>query len=225
MSIKLIVGLGNPGSRYEDTRHNAGFWLADEIVRQFGDGFRSNAKLAGDIAEASVANRRVRLLKPETFVNASGQSVGQAARYFGIEAQEILVAHDELDLAPGSARLKCGGGHGGHNGLRDIIPHLGSPDFYRLRIGVGHPGSRNAVTGWVLSRPGREEAMAINEAIERIVGILPDLAGGEIERATKALHSADPAKQKPEKKPMDDHDQLQGDQPQDGPEEDQNDGV
>jgi len=153
MSIKLIVGLGNPGQKYEGTRHNAGFWAVDAIAATLAGHWAEERKFRGAVSRVMVDGVDVRLLRPVTFMNRSGQSVGPLAQFFKIAPEEILVIHDELDLPPGRMRLKCGGGHGGHNGLKDIQAALGSADFWRLRIGVGHPGHRDAVVGYVLT-PG-----------------------------------------------------------------------
>lgn len=154
VDIDLIVGLGNPGSKYEQTRHNAGFWFVEEIARLKGAHFRPEAKFSGDVCKVVLEGRDIWLLKPNTFMNLSGQSVNKLASFYKIPKDNILVAHDELDLDPGVVRLKTGGGHGGHNGLRDIINHLGK-EFQRLRIGIGHPGSRDDVVDYVLHRASK----------------------------------------------------------------------
>ena len=187
-AIRLIVGLGNPGSRYEDTRHNAGFWFVDRVARRMHASFRKEARFFGDMADLRVAGALIRLLKPTTYMNESGRCVGAVARYFDLEPGAILVAHDEIDLPPGTVRLKRGGGHGGHNGLRDIIPQLGGPGFARLRIGVGHPGSKEQVIGYVLSRAGRDEQRAIDDAIERAANRFEDMVELGLERVMTELH-------------------------------------
>jgi len=186
--IRLIAGLGNPGPRYEQTRHNAGFWFVDRVAARHPAAWRANARLFGETAECRVDGQAVRLLKPATYMNESGRSVGAAARYFGLAPEQVLVAHDEIDLPPGTVRLKRGGGHGGHNGLRDVIPQLGGAGFARLRIGVGHPGSREQVIGYVLSRPGREERALIEDAVERAAQRFDDLIRDGLERVMNELH-------------------------------------
>ncbi len=176
--IRLIVGLGNPGSEYEWTRHNAGCWYVDEIARRYGAPFKLEKRFSGQLSRIRVGGRECLLLKPTTFMNRSGQSVSALAAYFKIDQREMLVAHDELDLPAGEVRLKQGGGHAGHNGLRDVMPALGSRDFWRLRIGIDHPGDRNRVVAYVLSRPGRDEARALGEALDRAADCLDDLLDG-----------------------------------------------
>lgn len=187
-SIRLIVGLGNPGPQYELTRHNVGFWLVDRLAAREGVVFRHEAKLHGSLCRVTLAGQDLRLLKPTTFMNRSGQSVSATARYFAISPEQILVAHDELDLPPGAVRLKHGGGHAGHNGLRDSIQRLGSRDFWRLRIGIGHPGDKAQVIGYVLDRAPRGEEAAIRDAIEKAEGSLQDLIEGGFQRAMNRLH-------------------------------------
>lgn len=191
-SLEAIVGLGNPGPRYEETRHNAGFWFADALARRCGAHFRSDNKSHGDLTRISVDGADVWLLKPATWMNHSGRSVASLVNYYRLQPDQVLVAYDELDLPPGTVKLKTGGGHGGHNGLRDTISALGSPDFHRLRIGIGHPGDRDLVTPWVLSRPNREDRGAILDAIDRAIEVTPLLAGGDFPEATKRLHTRDP---------------------------------
>ena len=188
VNIDLIVGLGNPGAQYEQTRHNAGFWFVDEIARLKGAHFRPEAKFSGDVCKVAVEGRDIWLLKPDTFMNRSGQAVQKLASFYKIPVDQILVAHDELDLEPGTARLKTAGGHGGHNGLRDTIAHLGK-DFQRLRIGIGHPGHRDQVTDYVLHRASKEEQIAIDNAIDDALRVLPLLAEGSWEKAVHRLHS------------------------------------
>jgi len=186
----LIAGLGNPGLKYERTRHNAGFWFLDAMDREDRLSFRANRKLHGGLAKQVWRGSDTIVLRPDTFMNHSGQAVRAAADYYSIPLDRILVAYDDLDLPPGTVRLKHGGGHGGHNGLRSLFQHLGKPDFWRLRIGIGHPGTREAVLSWVLGRARAEDERAIEDGIERSVSILPDLLDGHIERAQQALHSA-----------------------------------
>jgi len=187
-AIKLIVGLGNPGKEYEATRHNAGFWWVDELAR--GCSFKADSKFHGLIAKANLHGHEVFLLKPQTFMNLSGRAVGAVAQFYKIEPSQILVVHDELDLPPGTAKLKQGGGHGGHNGLKDIIAHLGSKDFWRLRIGVGHPGDRAEVVNFVLNVPRKEEQVLIDAAVQRAQDVAPLIIEGKLEAAMLKLHSS-----------------------------------
>ncbi len=187
-TLKLIVGLGNPGSRYEHTRHNAGFWFADLLAQRTDVRFATEARYQGELARTMLVGAEVRLLKPATFMNLSGQSVGAVARFFKLEPSQILVAHDELDLPPGTARLKLGGGHGGHNGLRDLIRHLGA-EFWRLRIGIGHPGHRDDVTDFVLTRAPVEEQALIGDALNDAADAIEKMLAQGAERAMHQLHS------------------------------------
>ncbi len=186
-AVRLIVGLGNPGPRYEETRHNAGFWFADEIARRNGALFRSEAKFHGALCKASVGGAEVLVLKPDTFMNRSGQAIGAVCRFYKIPAEAVLVAHDELDIPAGSVRLKRGGGHGGHNGLRDTIRHLGR-EFLRLRLGIDHPGHRDGVVDYVLTRPAPAEREGIEAAIDEAVDSLPQIVSGELDKAMNRLH-------------------------------------
>ena len=186
-AIELVVGLGNPGPRYDQTRHNAGFWFVDALAREAGCTLRKEARFHGELGRCRIGND-VRLLKPDTFMNRSGQSVAAVARYFGVDVERILVVHDDLDLAPGVVRLKRGGGHGGHNGLRDLIAHLGSRAFLRLRLGIGHPGHRDEVVDYVLSRPRPEEREAIETGIRRALEVMPLVVEGRLEAAMNVLH-------------------------------------
>jgi PTH1 family peptidyl-tRNA hydrolase len=188
-SIRLIVGLGNPGREYETTRHNAGFWWADEFARQHGLGFRNEAKFHGLVARGMLHGHELFLLKPQTFMNVSGRAVGALAQFYKVPPNEILVVHDELDLPPGAARLKLGGGHGGHNGLKDIIAHLGTRDFWRLRLGIGHPGERGEVVNFVLNDPCREERELIDAAMQRGLEVAHLIVEGKTEAAMLKLHS------------------------------------
>ena len=188
-AIQLIVGLGNPGPKYEQTRHNVGFWFVDDLARQLGIGLRAEGKFQGETGKASLNGREIRLLKPTTYMNNSGQSVGSLAHFYRIPAEAILVVHDELDLPCGVARLKKGGGHGGHNGLRDIIAHLGTKEFRRLRIGIDHPRNSREVVNYVLKPPSREQREDIERALADADAVLSQLVAGEIERAMHALHS------------------------------------
>lgn len=187
--LRLIVGLGNPGADYTRTRHNAGFWFIDALAEQLGARFGLESKLFGETAKADVAGQSVWLLKPATFMNHSGKSVSAALRYYKIEPEQALLAHDELDLAPGVARLKFDGGHGGQNGLRDTITHLGHGRFHRLRVGIGHPGHKDRVTSWVLGRPGKDDELAILSAIDDAVSVMPLAVAGEFNEAMKRLHT------------------------------------
>jgi PTH1 family peptidyl-tRNA hydrolase len=187
--IKLIVGLGNPGREYEATRHNAGFWWVDELARTHNANFKADSKFHGLVARASLHGHEVHLLKPQTFMNASGRGVIALALFYKILPDQILVVHDELDLPPGSAKLKLGGGHGGHNGLKDIIAHLGTKDFWRLRVGIGHPGDRAEVVNFVLNAPRKEEQVLIDEALQRALDVAAPIIEGKMEAAMLKLHS------------------------------------
>jgi PTH1 family peptidyl-tRNA hydrolase len=186
--IQLIVGLGNPGREYEDTRHNAGAWLVERLARSSGCALAPEAKFHGLTGRTRAAGHDVRLLIPTTFMNLSGQAVAALVNFYKIPVDAILVAHDELDLPPGSARLKQGGSGGG-NGVRDIIARLGSNNFHRLRIGIGHPGSADKVTGYVLNKPSGDDRIAIDRAIDAALDVLPLLLKGEMPRAINKLHS------------------------------------
>ncbi len=187
--IKLVVGLGNPGSEYSKTRHNAGFWFVDELAGRFNCRFSAESRFHGETARIASAGVDCRLLKPLTFMNESGRAVQAMLDYFKINSDEILVAHDEIDLESGIVRLKCGGGHGGHNGLRDIFSKTGEKNFLRLRIGVGHPGSKDAVTPHVLGNPGSEDKKLIDMAIDDAVSAMPLVFNGDIQQAMNALHT------------------------------------
>ncbi len=188
--MRLIVGLGNPGQEYEDTRHNAGYWLLDRIARACEVVFRPANRFHGDMTPVRVGNDDVWLLKPTTFMNASGRAVDAVMRFYRIAPEQVLVVHDDLDLLPGQVRLKKGGGAGGHNGLKDTISVLGSADFLRLRIGIGHPGQRDDVVNYVLHRPSEDEQDAINEALVRSVAVLPQLLEGKTQAAMMNLHTS-----------------------------------
>ena len=195
--IKLLVGLGNPGPEYESTRHNAGFWWIDAVARALGAHLALERGFHGLVARASVQGRGVWLLQPQTFMNLSGRSVAALARFYKIAPEEILVVHDELDLPPGQAKLKQGGGHGGHNGLRDIHAQLGSADYWRLRLGIGHPGAKSEVVGWVLKKPPLDDRIAIDQAIDRSATALAPLSAGDMAQATLLIHTAKPPRPKP----------------------------
>ena len=189
-TIQLVAGLGNPGAKYEQTRHNAGFWFVDEVARRFNALFKSESKYKSEVARCTIAGNDCRLQKPMDFMNRSGLRVASLAAFYQIPRNSILIVHDDLDLSPGTIKLKRGGGHGGHNGLRDLIPHLGGNDFLRLRIGIGHPGHRDDVVGYVLKHASRDEQTAIDQAIEEAVKLLPDIVDGNLDKAMKALHTA-----------------------------------
>lgn len=189
-SVKLIVGLANPGSEYANTRHNAGAWLIEMIAKRHNTPLKPDSKFFGLTATVTIKNQDVRLLIPTTYMNLSGKSVASLANFFKIEPEEILVAHDELDLPPGVAKIKLGGGHGGHNGLKDIIKHLSnSQNFYRLRIGIGHPGSREKVVGWVLSKPPASDLSSIEQAIDEAERCVDIWLGDSLSNAQQRLHS------------------------------------
>lgn len=190
--IRLIVGLGNPGAEYEDTRHNAGFWLVDALARQHQGHLRQENKFHGNVARVQIKGQEAWLLQPLTYMNRSGQAVAALMRFYKIAPAEMLVAHDELDIEPGTAKLKQGGGAAGHNGLKDIITALGTQDFWRLRIGIGHPrtlGLRQDVADFVLHRPSSEHQTAIEASLKVCTEITPLLCAGEFARATMQLHT------------------------------------
>lgn len=186
--IALIVGLGNPGKEYEATRHNAGFWFVDALARQQRANFKPEKKFHGQLARFQHEGQDVWLLKPETFMNLSGQAVQAVCQFYKIPITEVLVVHDDLDLPPGTARLKKAGGHGGHNGLRDIMARLGK-DFYRLRLGIGHPGDKNRVTGHVLKKATVDDTQLIEQAIDDALRVLPEILEGDFAKAMNRLHS------------------------------------
>ncbi len=197
--IRLIVGLGNPGAEYATTRHNAGFWLVDAIAQQKSTSLRHEARFHGAVARVHLYGNEVWLLEPSTFMNRSGLAVGALSRFYKIAANEVLVVHDELDLSPGTAKLKLGGGSGGHNGLKDIDAHLSTQKYWRLRLGIGHPrnmlpaGSQAKadVSHFVLKPPPKEEQTLIDIAIERSLDVLPLIIDEEMERAMRQLHRSD----------------------------------
>jgi PTH1 family peptidyl-tRNA hydrolase len=195
--IQLFVGLGNPGPEYEFTRHNAGFWWLDAVARELKASLAMDKTYHGLVARVTVKGQAVWLLKPQTFMNLSGKSVAALARFFKIEPQEILVAHDELDIAPGEAKLKLGGSHAGHNGLRDIHAQLGTDDYWRLRMGVGHPGSKSEVINWVLKKPSLDHRLAMDQCIARAITALPHLLAGDMDKATLLIHTSKPPRPKP----------------------------
>ena len=187
--IRLIVGLGNPGPEHARTRHNAGFRFVDTLAEQQGERFGLESKLFGETARVVIAGQPIWLLKPATYMNLSGKSVAAALRYWKIAPEEALLAHDELDLAPGTARLKFDGGHGGQNGLRDTIQLLGHGKFHRLRIGIGHPGHKDRVTSWVLGKPGKDDEILIGRAVDDAISVLPLVVAGDFNEAMKRLHT------------------------------------
>ncbi len=200
MPIKLIVGLGNPGSEYAKTRHNAGFWWIDELCANEKISLKLEKKFSGNVARMSRGGEDIWLLQPITFMNVSGKAVQALANFYKIQPSEILVVYDELDLLPGTVKMKQGGS-GSHNGIRDIVAQLGSTDFWRLRIGIGHPGSREAVIGYVLQAPRSEEREAIEESITRSLKIFPDIARGDLQASmlklnTRPKSDADPKEEK-----------------------------
>jgi len=192
----LIIGLGNPGPKYSQTRHNAGFWFLDALHKEARAGgvdvvFRSQSKVSAEICRIRFHGKDCIFAKPTVFMNHSGQAVRALVDYYNISVENLLVAYDDLDLPPGTIRLKKGGGHGGHNGMRDIFRHFDNTDFMRLRIGIGHPGFKDAVTGYVLSRPTADEEMRIMHSIGDAVAVMPDLLAGNVSKATKDLHTVD----------------------------------
>jgi peptidyl-tRNA hydrolase, PTH1 family len=186
--IRLIVGLGNPGDKYENTRHNAGFWLVDLIAQQTNSPLSTDAKLFGIVGKLAPHSDKW-LLKPTTFMNASGKAVAALANYYKILPEEILVVHDELDLPVGQAKLKLGGGHGGHNGLRDIHAALGTPNYWRLRIGIGHPGEKSEVVNYVLKAPSKDEQSAIDDSIYQSSQVINEIISGAFDSAMLKLHT------------------------------------
>lgn len=195
--IKLFVGLGNPGPEYEATRHNAGFWWIDALSRELKTPLSLDKNYHGQVARTTLNGQTVWLLKPLTFMNLSGKSVAALARFFKVSPSEVLVAHDELDIVPGQVKLKFGGSHAGHNGLRDIHSQMGSADYWRLRIGVGHPGVKVEVINWVLKKPSQEDRMAMEACIDRCLKAVPELLQGEMEKATMLIHTSQPPRPKP----------------------------
>lgn len=195
--IKLFVGLGNPGTEYEHTRHNAGFWWVDALARQLKVSLQAERSYQGWMARTQSGGQTIWLLEPQTFMNASGTSVAALARFYKIEPAQILVVHDELDVVPGEAKLKLGGSHAGHNGLRDIQAKLGTADFWRLRLGIGHPGVKSEVIHWVLKKPSPDQRELIDACITRSLQATDDLLSGDFTRATQRIHTSKPARPKP----------------------------
>jgi PTH1 family peptidyl-tRNA hydrolase len=197
-ALRLVVGLGNPGADYSETRHNAGFWFCERLARELGASFAHEARYHGLVAKCpkyNSAGADLYMLMPQTFMNRSGQSVQALAHFYRIAPAEMLVVHDELDIPPGQLRLKFGGGLGGHNGLKDITSHLGTQDYWRLRIGIGHPGDRNDVVNYVLKPPRKEESGEIDAALNRALLAWPLLAKSEFNAATQRINSKPPAKE------------------------------
>jgi len=195
--IRLFVGLGNPGPDYEQTRHNAGFWWIDALARLVNAPLVMDKSYYGLTARTVHKGKNIWLLEPQTFMNLSGKSVAALANFFKISPQEILVAHDELDIAPGEAKLRLGGSHAGHNGLRDIHAQLGSDQYWRLRLGIGHPGNKADVIHWVLKKPSPDHRIAIDQTIDRALKALPMLLDGDMEQATRLIHTSKPPRPKP----------------------------
>ncbi len=195
--IRLFVGLGNPGPEYESTRHNAGFWWVDALARELKVIPAPERAYHGLVARTSVAGQSLWLLQPQTFMNLSGKSVAALARFFKIAPEEILVVHDELDFAPGQVKLKRGGSHGGHNGLRDIHAQLGSSDYWRLRIGIGHPGAKAEVANWVLKKPALDQRTLIEDSIAHSLKACPALLAGDMDKAMQLVHTTKPPRPKP----------------------------
>ncbi len=185
----LIAGLGNPGAEYAETRHNAGFWFMDALTREHRIDLRFDKRSQGEIGQIDGGDERCWLLKPQTFMNHSGRSLAALANYYNIPADRIIVVYDEIDLPPGTVRFKFRGGHGGHNGMRDIIQHLGTADFYRVRVGVGHPGDKDRVIPYVLGRPSRDDRKLIDASIDRVLTELPGILRGDYEKIMHRLHT------------------------------------
>ena len=191
--IKLIVGLGNPGDKYKDTRHNAGEWLVERLAQRFNFSLKEESKFFGKTARAVINGQEIRFLVPTTFMNLSGKAVGALATFYRIQPEQILIAHDELDLPPGTVKIKLGGGHGGHNGLRDNIAQLSNnKNFYRLRVGIGHPGDKNLVSAYVLSKPSPADLTLIDKALEEATDCVEVLLKDGINKATNRLNSFKP---------------------------------
>jgi PTH1 family peptidyl-tRNA hydrolase len=202
--IQLFVGLGNPGPEYQDTRHNAGFWWIDALAKSLKATLVMEKNFHGMLARINLDGRPVWLLQPQTFMNLSGKSVASLAHFFKLAPQQILVAHDELDIAPGEAKLKLGGSHAGHNGLRDIHAQLGTDQYWRLRLGVGHPGNKSDVVAWVLKKPSLDHRIAIDQTIDRALKAVPQLLAGDMEAATRLVHTSKPPRPKPPRPPATD---------------------
>lgn len=193
--FEAVVGLGNPGSEHANDRHNAGFWFVDALARDLNETFNLDKRFFAETAKARVDGRTVHLIKPSNFMNNSGQGVAAVMNFFKIPAEKMLVVHDELDLPPGVVKLKQGGGHGGHNGLRDIVAKIGTKDFWRLRVGIGHPGHKNAVSGYVLKRASSDHQRLIDEALDEALRQSMTIIDGDVKKATQVLHSLKPAEE------------------------------
>lgn len=189
MTIKLIIGLRNPGSAYEHTRHNAGGWLTSLLAQRHNSAFRIEKKMNAEVAQITSNPNSCTLVMPLTFMNQSGQPTRAISQFYQIQPHEILVIHDELDLTPGRIKLKTGGGHGGHNGLRDIMTQLGSPEFHRLRIGIGHPGHKDLVHQYVLNKPSLQDKQQIYDAIDRGIAAIPLIVSGDLAKAMNQLNT------------------------------------
>lgn len=188
MAIKLIVGLRNPGSAYEATRHNAGAWFVEQLAQQYRFMFKTEKKFQAELASSKIENQDCKIILPLTFMNLSGTPTRELSQFYRFAPEEILVVHDELDLPVGCTKLKTGGGHGGHNGLRDIISHLGNQNFHRLRIGIGHPGHKDLVHQYVLTKPSQADKQAIEEGISKALQVMPILVTGNMAEAMNQLH-------------------------------------
>ena len=186
--IQLVVGLGNPGEKYAKTRHNAGFWFLDQLAYHYQASFRQDSKFKGEVASFDYQGNKIWLLKPNTFMNLSGESLAPLAKYYQIDPKHTLVVHDELDLPPGTSRFKLGGGHGGHNGLRDIFKHY-AKDFWRLRVGVGHPGHKDQVLSFVLNAASKQEQQLIDQSLDIAIEAMQDAYAGDMEAAMRLLHN------------------------------------
>lgn len=195
--IKLFVGLGNPGPEYELTRHNVGYWWVDALADDLKLTLAADRSYHGLVARTTLHGQGIWLLEPRTFMNLSGRSVAALARFFKIQPEEIMVVHDDLDIVPGHAKLKFGGSHAGHNGLRDIHAQLGTGDYWRLRLGIGHPGVKSEVVDWVLRKPAPDQRVAIEECIARTLKAVPAMLAGEMEKATLLVHTSKPPRPKP----------------------------
>ncbi|BBB24542.1 peptidyl-tRNA hydrolase, PTH1 family [Isorropodon fossajaponicum endosymbiont JTNG4] len=189
MTIRLIVGLGNPGKGYQSYRHNVGFWFCEALAHLYTGHFKKEAKFLGEVAQINIPGCSVRLLKPTTFMNCSGQSIQSIANFYQINADEILVVHDELDISPGIAKIKSGGGHGGHNGLRDTIKALDTKAFHRLRIGIGHPDDKSQVANFVLHAPSKGELEKIQDALSDSLQVIEGMIKGNFDKVMKTLHT------------------------------------
>lgn len=189
MAIKLIIGLRNPGSAYEQTRHNAGAWFLERLAKAHDATFKTDKKMHADISKLQILQHECKMILPLTFMNNSGRPAREVSEFYRIQPQEILVAHDELDLPAGRIKLKTGGGHGGHNGLKDICNYLGSSEFHRLRVGIGHPGHKDLVLNYVLGKPSPDDREAISEAITRAIAVMPEVLSGHLGNAMNQLNA------------------------------------